>query len=125
MTLGQGSTRWSIPTIPRSHRTVNRSMWCAAKAAGSAAIRLRFAASEKAKPLNTARDISPAASPPQPVVIAAIGSRGASLRDIEDYELEHIYSDESVGDTESKRQLRIRSQPWPNRSRPSQTREAL
>ena len=77
-------------------------MRCAVKAAGSAAIILRSIAVEEAKILNAARDKPPAASFTHPAAVTAVASRGTSLRDIEDYELELMYSGESDDDTDSK-----------------------
>ena len=115
MTLGQESTCWSIPTILRLHRMVNKFMRCVDKAAGSAETRLRSPAAEEAKTLNAAGDNPPATLSSHPVVVDAVSSRGVSPRDIEEYELELIYSGESDGDTESKKPAAV---PEPDVAKP-------
>ena len=82
---------------------VNKSMRCAAKATGSAAMRLRSASAEEAKTLNAAGDNPPATSFTQPAIVDDVGSRGDAPRGIGDYELELIYSGEPDGDTDSKK----------------------
>ena len=99
MNLGKTSTFWSIPTITPISRMVNNSMRCAAKAAGSAAMRLRSAASDDAKALSAAGDNLPDASSAQPASGAAACSCGDAPHGLEDYELELIYSGEPDGDT--------------------------
>ena len=78
-------------------------MRCAAKAAGSAAMRLRSAIAEEAKTLNAASNRLPAASSTQPAAVAAVGLRGDAPRGLEDYDLELIYFVESNGNTDSTR----------------------
>ena len=90
------------PSILHSHRMVNKSMRCAAKTARNAEMRLRSAADDEAKSVNTSGDNLPAASSNPHAVVAAVGSRGALPRDIGDYELELIYSGDSDGETDSK-----------------------
>ena len=102
MTLGQGSTCWPITTIPRSHRMVNKSMRCAAKAAGSAEMILRSASAEEANTF-TGADKSPYAVPAaQPAAVAAVSSRGELPHDIGDYDLDLIYFGESDKKTNAK-----------------------
>ena len=94
MTLRKGSTCWSIPTIPLLPGTVNKSMRCAAKAVGNAAFRLRSAAADEAKAVNTAVENLSAAS-------SGAGARGDEPLVLEDYDLELIYSGKPDGDTDS------------------------
>ena len=80
------------PSILRSHRVVNKSMQCAAKAAENAAMRLRPTAAEERRSPEAANVSSSAAA----------GTRGDAPRDFGDYELKLIYSGESDGETDSK-----------------------
>ena len=82
---------------------VHNSLRCAAKAAGTAAMRLRTAAAEEAKTLYAAGNNPSAASFAQPAAVAAVGSRGDAPPGMGDYELKSIYSGESDGDTDSKK----------------------
>ena len=82
---------------------VNKSMRCAAKSSGSAAMRLRSASAIEKKKFNAAGDNPPASSSTQSAAIAAVDLRGDASRDIGDYELELIYSGEPDGDTDSKK----------------------
>uniref|UniRef100_M4BD26 Uncharacterized protein n=1 Tax=Hyaloperonospora arabidopsidis (strain Emoy2) TaxID=559515 RepID=M4BD26_HYAAE len=66
-------------------------------------MRLLSAIAEEAKTLNAASNRLPAASSTQPAAVAAVGSRGASPRDIRDSDLMLIYSGESAGYTDSKK----------------------
>ena len=80
------------PSILRSHRMVNKSMWCAAEAAENAAMRLRSAEAGVTGSPEAADVSSSAASATQPGAVAAAGARGDAPRDIGDYELELIYA---------------------------------
>ena len=77
----------SIPTISSFSRMVNKSMRCAAKAAGNAAMRLRSAAADEAKALNAADDNVFAAT-------SDVGPCGDTPHGLKDYDLELIYSGE-------------------------------
>ena len=77
---------------------VNNSMRCATKAAENAAVRLRSTAAGETGSPEAADESSSAASATQPAAVA----RGDASRDIENNELELIYSGESDGETDSK-----------------------
>uniref|UniRef100_M4C397 Uncharacterized protein n=1 Tax=Hyaloperonospora arabidopsidis (strain Emoy2) TaxID=559515 RepID=M4C397_HYAAE len=82
---------------------VNKSMWCTAKFAGSAAMRLRSSAADELKAWSAEGDKPPVASSTQSSAVAAEDSRGFAPRSIEDIELELIYSGESNSDTDTKK----------------------
>ena len=63
---GTGKHLLANPSIIRSHRMVNKSMRCAAKAAENAAMRLRSAAAGETGSPEAADVSSPAASVTQP-----------------------------------------------------------
>ena len=64
------------PSILRSHRTVNKSMRCAAKPAENAAMRLRYAAARETGTPDAADVSSSASSATLPAAVAAAGARG-------------------------------------------------
>ena len=91
MTLSSGSGKGKhflvSTSILRSHRMVNKSMQCAAKAAENGAMRLRFAVARETGSPEAADVSSSVASATQPAPVDAAGARGDALRDIGDYEL--------------------------------------
>uniref|UniRef100_A0AAV1VF44 Uncharacterized protein n=1 Tax=Peronospora matthiolae TaxID=2874970 RepID=A0AAV1VF44_9STRA len=79
---------------------VNKSMSCAVKAAGNADARLRSASAEEAEDFYAAGYNPTASSSSRPAAGTAVGSRCRAPRDLEKYELEHIYSGESDEDAD-------------------------